>query len=89
MKSTYTYKTLALPPDPNASPASRIKVIIAANLVATDAIKDSDLLSDLGADSLDIVEIIMLIEEEFDLEIEDEKFEHVQTVGDIVKVVLK
>ena len=50
---------------------------------------DSNLVNDLGADSLDLVELIMAIEEEFDLEIEDEAAEKCQTVQDIFDLVSK
>lgn len=42
---------------------------------------------DLGADSLDIVDLVMSLEEEFDVEIPDEQVENVKTVGDIVKFI--
>lgn len=42
---------------------------------------------DLGADSLDVVELLMALEEEFDLEIPDEDAEKIQTVGDAVDYV--
>lgn len=45
---------------------------------------ESSLLDDLKADSLDIVELIMDLEAEFDIEIPDEDLEKVRTVGDIV-----
>lgn len=45
---------------------------------------ESSLLDDLKADSLDIVELIMDLEAEFDIEIPDEDLEQVRTVGDIV-----
>lgn len=48
---------------------------------------DTNLMKDLEADSLDAVEIIMGIEEEFDLEIPDEEAETFQMVGDLVKYV--
>lgn len=48
---------------------------------------DTNLMKDLEADSLDAVEIIMGIEEEFDLEIPDEEAENFQLVGDLVKYV--
>lgn len=44
-----------------------------------------DLYKDLGADSLDAVEIVMTIEEEFEIEIADEDAEKMTTVGDIVR----
>jgi acyl carrier protein len=42
---------------------------------------------DLGADSLDIVELIMALETEFDLEIPDEEAEKISTVGDVVEYI--
>lgn len=39
---------------------------------------------DLGADSLDVVELLMSIEDEFDVEVPDEEIENVKTVGDVV-----
>ncbi len=48
---------------------------------------DTSLVDDLGADSLDAVEVIMAIEEEFSIEIPDEKFENLETVQDIVDLV--
>ncbi len=44
-------------------------------------------IDDLGADSLDLVELVMAFEEEFDIEIPDDDAEHIQTVGDAVKFV--
>ncbi|SKA92236.1 acyl carrier protein [Caloramator quimbayensis] len=49
-----------------------------------DITMDSSFIDDLGADSLDIVELIMALEEEFDIEIPDEDAERIQTVGDVV-----
>lgn len=48
---------------------------------------DSSIVDDLGADSLDVVDLIMSVEEEFDLEIPDEDVEGMKTVGDMVKYV--
>ncbi len=45
---------------------------------------DSNIVDDLGASSLDIVDIVTCIEDEFSLEVPDELIENVQTVGDIV-----
>jgi acyl carrier protein len=44
-------------------------------------------IDDLGADSLDIVELVMTMEEEFDLEIPDEEAEKLRVVGDVVKYI--
>ncbi|MEY7999586.1 acyl carrier protein [Clostridium sp. Mt-5] len=48
---------------------------------------ESSFVDDLGADSLDIVELIMALETEFDLEIPDEEAEKVKTVGDVVEYI--
>ena len=44
-------------------------------------------MEDLGADSLDVVDLVMSLEEEFDIEIPDEAVEGIKTVGDIVKYI--
>ena len=49
--------------------------------------EDSEVFDDLGADSLDIVDLVMTLEEEFDTEIPDEDIENLKTVGDIVKYI--
>lgn len=48
---------------------------------------NSSLVDDLGADSLDIVELVMAMEEEFDLEIPDEEAEKIKSVGDVIKFI--
>ena len=48
---------------------------------------DASFMEDLGADSLDTVELVMAFEEEFDIEIPDDAAEHIQTVGDAVKFI--
>ena len=45
---------------------------------------DSVLLEDLGADSIDLADLVMTLEDEFDLEISDEVLENIRTVADIV-----
>ncbi len=50
---------------------------------------DADILDDLGADSLDVVEMVMAIEETFDIEIADEDAEAMRTVGDVEAYVVK
>lgn len=48
---------------------------------------DASITEDLGADSLDVVDLVMSIEESFDIEIPDEEVENIKTVGDIVKFI--
>ncbi len=48
---------------------------------------DLSISDDLGADSLDLVDILMSIEDEFDLEVPDEDVEKIKTVGDMVKYI--
>jgi len=49
---------------------------------------ESVIVDDLGADSLDVVELIMRLEEKFDIEIPDEEAEKIQTVGDAVNFIV-
>lgn len=65
----------------------KVAAILAEQLdvEAGDISLSTDLVDDLGADSLDIVDLVMTLEDEFDLEISDEDIETVRTVGDIVK----
>lgn len=49
--------------------------------------EDASISGDLGADSLDLVDLSMSIEEEFNLEVPDDILDHVRTVGDIVKFI--
>ena len=64
----------------------KVKEIIVEQLgVAEDHVnQEASFIDDLGADSLDIVELIMALEEEFDIEIPDEDAEKVVNVGDVV-----
>ena len=48
---------------------------------------DTDLVKDLGADSLDLVDVVMSLEDEFDKEIPDVDVENIKTVGDIVSYI--
>lgn len=66
-----------------------IKDIIIDQLNVDDSMitMDTNLIKDLEADSIDAVEIIMAIEEEFDIEIPDEDAEEFEFVGDLVKYV--
>ena len=65
----------------------KVAAILAEQLdVELETIKmETALVDDLGADSLDVVDLVMSLEDEFDLEIPDEYVENVRTVGDIVK----
>ena len=64
----------------------RIKEIISAQLgVNADTITmETSFTDDLGADSLDLVELVMALEEEFDIEMPDDEIENISTVGDAV-----
>ncbi len=69
-----------------ASVEERVINIVAEQLgVDKDKIKlDSDFINDLGADSLDTVELVMELEEEFDINIPDDAAEKIRTVGEAV-----
>ena len=67
--------------------ADKVKKIIAEHLGIDDMSKitdDAKFIDDLGADSLDTVELVMAFEEAFDLEIPDDKAEKILTVGDAI-----
>jgi acyl carrier protein len=68
---------------------AKVKSIIADQLgVGEDEIKpESSFIEDLGADSLDIVELVMAMEEEFEVEIPDEEAENIKTVGDAINYI--
>ncbi len=67
----------------------KIKKILADTLdVSEDEISlDTNIATDLGADSLDVVEILMSIEDEFDIEIPDSEIENIRTVGELVEYI--
>ena len=67
----------------------KVKEIIIEQLGVAEAAVTSEasFIDDLGADSLDIVELIMALEEEFDIEIPDADAEKVVTVGDVVEYI--
>jgi acyl carrier protein len=68
---------------------AKIREVVAEKLdVDKDEVTESaHFVDDLGADSLDVVELIMGLEDEFDLEISDEKAEELETVGDAVSYI--
>ncbi len=72
-----------------ASAFDRVKAIVVEQLgVEVDQVTpQSKFVEDLGADSLDVVELVMALEEEFDLEIPDEDAEKIATVGEAVKYI--
>ncbi len=69
----------------------RIKKILVGRLGVDESkiTENSSFLDNLGLDSLDTVELIMLFEEEFNLEIPDEEAEKMKTVGDVIKYLNK
>jgi acyl carrier protein len=66
--------------------SSKVKKIVADHLGIDEAkvTEESSFIDDLGADSLDTVELVMAFEEAFDVEIPDEKAEKILTVGDAI-----
>ena len=71
--------------------ADRVKKIVVEHLgVEADKVApDASFIDDLGADSLDIVELVMAFEEEFGVEIPDDAADSILTVGDAVKFIEK
>ena len=67
----------------------KVKAIIVEQLGVTETSDEMEasFIDDLGADSLDIVELVMALEEEFDMEIPDSDAEKVVTVGDVVEYI--
>ena len=67
----------------------KVKKIIVDQLdVEEDKVSEAaSITDDLGADSLDVVDLVMSFEEEFDIEIPDDQVEKIKTVGDIVKFI--
>ncbi|MBP9015156.1 MAG: acyl carrier protein [Candidatus Atribacteria bacterium] len=68
---------------------SKVKEIVVDQLGVDeeDVTPDASFIDDLGADSLDIVELIMAFEEEFDIEIPDEDAEKITTVGEAIEYI--
>ena len=68
---------------------ARVKEIIVEQLGvdASEVTTQASFVNDLGADSLDTVELVMALEEEFDIEIPDEDAEKIQTVNDAIEYI--
>ncbi len=67
----------------------KVKEILADELSVDieDITADSDIREDLDADSLDMVQLVMALEDEFDVEIDNAEIKDVKTVGDVVKFI--
>ena len=67
----------------------RIRAIIADQLGVdlSEVRAEASILDDLGADSLDLVELVMALEEEFDIEVPDDDVEAMRTIGDVERYV--
>ncbi len=68
----------------------RIRTLVADQLGVDieEVTPDASILDDLGADSLDVVELVMSLEDVFDIEVSDEEFEGIRTIGDIQQYVI-
>ncbi|PAF45833.1 acyl carrier protein [Helicobacter sp. 12S02634-8] len=62
-------------------------VVEQLNVDANQVKLEAEFVKDLGADSLDVVELVMALEEKFGIEIPDEQAEKILTVGDVVKFI--
>ena len=69
--------------------AGRIQSLIAEQLGVdrAEVTKDASILDDLGADSLDVVELVMSLEDAFDIEVPDDAVEEMCTIGDVQRFV--
>lgn len=67
----------------------KIKEIIVRELMVdeSDITLETDIINDLGADSLTVVDLAMALEDEFEIEMPDEELENIKTVGDIVNYI--
>lgn len=72
-----------------ATTLERVQAIVVDRLgvEADQVVESAEFIGDLDADSLDLVEVIMAMEQEFDLEIKDEDAEKIRTVNDAVKYI--
>ena len=69
----------------------KVKAVILEELDVNEAkvTMDAKLKEDLGADSIDAVQIIMALEDEFDIKLEDDNLEKISTVGDVVEFIIE
>lgn len=67
----------------------KVKVILAEQFDVSEGTitVETDIQEDLGADSLDVVDLLMSIEDEFECEIPDEEIENIKTVGELVSFI--
>ena len=68
---------------------SKVAEVVAEqlNVEEADVVEDASFIDDLGADSLDIVELVMALEEAFGVSIPDQEAENIKTVGDAVEYI--
>ncbi len=69
--------------------AEKVKELVAEQLgIAKDTVNlESNIIEDLGADSLDVIEMLMTLEEEFGITIPDDKINQIKTVGQIIEMI--
>ncbi len=67
----------------------KVKAILSEQFdVEEDSItQDTSIADDLGADSLDVVDLLMSLEDEFEIEVPDDEIENIKTVGELVKYI--
>ncbi|HME73895.1 MAG TPA: acyl carrier protein [Myxococcota bacterium] len=75
----------------NSTVQHRIREIVCEQLGvdAAELLPEASILDDLGADSLDVVELVMALEEEFDIEVPDSDVESMRTLGDVERYVVE
>jgi len=74
---------------PDSDLTDRIRTIVSEQFGVNmaEVTPDSNILDDLGADSLDVVELVMTLEDVFDIEVPDEAAESIRTIGDVERYV--
>jgi acyl carrier protein len=75
---------------PGSDLGARVRLLVAEQLGVdiSEVIPGANILDDLGADSLDLVELVMSLEDVFDIEVPDEVVEDMRTIGDIEQYVV-